>query len=453
MSVATWADPDVGWGDPYTTWSGHPYTRPWSHVLDLGLDVSIGRADGVWILADAVQGVLGTTSRLAATAEMPGTWQPLDCDLVEVTWQQGATGSPEHVMPRAQPGTLTATVVDPGLNYLPGADLAQGLRPGRPVRLVDRADGRILWTGWTETATWDLSPADPLHHLRLTAVDVVTRVSRRARVEAGRAPETAASRVAHLMDTYAPDIPYTADPAATTIVAGTVAASLWDALLDAAAAEIGWLWPTRDGGVVLTDSNSVFAPPVTWEVVDPCLPVLARDATWDAMGWGTRWTVTRRKRDDDDAPVPQTATNQPAESAHGGWWADPITDYPVDNDADAMRAADAAASWRGWPRLMLSGVAVDVGAAATMPTVGQLLALVRDAELGDAVNLDPFVPDAAALATGLILAGWSWTWSAAGALTGVLGVELLATDSTLAAYWLLGTDHLDTTTVLAPGGA
>lgn len=420
------------------------------HVMKLGVDIATGHPTGIWQLGTAGYSELGATTYLAASTAPPGLWEPMDCDLIEASWSQGTTSSPGRVVPRPDPGTCTLIIADRGLTYLPRSAVTSGLRPGRLIRIVDRSDGLVLWTGAVESASWDLGHADPLHHLTITGVDGLSRLGRAGQLAAGeRGAETAAARANYLMGAYAPDQPKLIDPGATHKVADTIEQSVWDGLVDAADAEVAWLWVRRDGLLEMGTEAGLVNPGASWLLDDCDLPISYPSMAWDQMGWATRWTVTRR-HPAGEAAVPQTVIRADVEDIYGRWQDSPLDSYPVPTDADALRVAETAARWRGWPRLSAASLAVNVTAGRHISGLSTLLGLVRTLQLGDTVDAP-----AAGLPFSypLLAIGWNWIWSGAGTLEGTIQLDLRPSDALAADYWQLGlidASKLDLTTTLAP---
>ena len=201
--------------------------------------------------------------------------------------------------------------------------------------------------------------------------------------------------------------------------------SPWDALTDAADAEIGLLLTHRDGSVELRAHDNFGYTPVTQ--VPDCAPVTLGDLTLDLIALRNDIAVRRRNVDADTEPF--STDLDPNSAAHYGRVTFRWDESPHATAAGQQRAATQILVWYSYPQATRADLNVNVTAAASTPHLDALLWYVTDLQAGDILTI--------ADGTYARVFGWSWTWTAAGALAGrlILG---RAEDIQTTAGWLLG---------------
>ena len=216
---------------------------------------------------------------------LSGAWTDLTCDTTSAEWQWGA---PEALGPltECEGGTLRVSLYDPAREYdpdNPDSPLLGVLKVGLGFRVT--VDGSAAWTGVLQTWGWDRSSriAD------LNGLDPIGMLSVRTlpeRFQLQPVAATSASQAKFVLDFVEWPVAKRLFPDGDSGVERgnyLVEGSALDALHRIRFAELGRLFPLRDGGIGWHDRNGV-TPPASSAVIN-CGGVGLTDM-WKVLGLG-----------------------------------------------------------------------------------------------------------------------------------------------------------------------
>lgn len=206
-------------------------------------------------------------------------------------------------------------------------------------------------------------------------------------------------------------------------------------------------WPGDPGrGTVVEISPIDFAanPPGTVVWAQPsCAAVWVAQAEWDLAGLRNQWHVRRRNPPDTDSPY--SIDQHPSVGALGVW-AHRWDDAPVPDVAGEQRLAAFGASLWGASHPTVLMLEANVTAAANTAALPVLMDLVLRVNQSNTITVHG--PQGPAVVR---VAGWSWTWTGQGGLSGTVPLARTALGQT-PEHWLLGivtASELTESTVLA----
>ena len=214
-----------------------------------------------------------------------GAWVDLTCDTTSATWEWGAP-EPMGPLTECEGGTLRVSMYDPDRKYdpdNPDSPLLGVVKVGLPMRVT--VDAAPAWTGALQSWSWDRASmiAD------LNAFDPIGMLSMRALPERQTlAPvvATTASQAKFLLDVaeWDPAKRYFPDGDSGVYRGNhTVEGSALDGLMQIRFAELGRLYPLRNGGIGWHDRDGP-TPPAPSAIIN-CGGVGLTDM-WRALGLG-----------------------------------------------------------------------------------------------------------------------------------------------------------------------